>query len=87
MATNGNRWLKERGGKNPLARQLQKKGKNGTLIEVTAGAAWVHKVTGLRFMVEDVDDEIALLAPEDPNGAPVEMDLAQFREQFEPASK
>ena len=89
MATNGNRWLKERGGKNPLSRHLNQKGKDSAMggIQVEPGSSWIHKLTGLRFLVEDVDEELALLSPDDPAGTPLEVELAQFRDQFEPATR
>ena len=82
MATNGNRWLKERGGKNPLSRMMEQRGPGPMDAPIEVGAPWIHKVTGLRFSVEVFEDETVLLAPVEQDAAPIEVSVEQFRSDF-----
>jgi hypothetical protein len=85
MATNGNRWLKERGGKNPLDRIKDQKtaaNRSADALSIEPGTSWVHKLTALSFLVEDVDEELVLLSPIDENAATLEVTPDQFRELF-----
>ncbi len=85
MATNGNRWLKERGGKNPLTRIMEQRGTGPTKADINLGSTWVHKITGLRFSVEVFEEEQILLAPVEEDAMPLEVTAEQFHNDFVPA--